>query len=67
MIYGYSKKGSLKDAQKLEYEMKEKGLDVDVFTYTSLTHGHCVSGKVDDALALFNEMPRSNAAPNVVT
>ncbi|RWR95156.1 Pentatricopeptide repeat-containing protein [Cinnamomum micranthum f. kanehirae] len=36
MIDGYSKKGSLEDAQKLKDEMKGEGIGCGCFTYTSL-------------------------------
>jgi pentatricopeptide repeat protein len=67
MIDGYIKKGSIREAERIKKEMEKKGLVPDMYTYASLFHGHCVSGKLDVAQKLFEEMKQKGAnKPNVV-
>ena len=47
--------------------MEKKGTVPDVNTYTSLIHGHCVHGKLDVAVKLFEEMKDKVVGPTVVT
>ena len=47
-------------------EMSEKGLVVDVISYTSLIAGFYKIGHMNKAWVLFNEMSRNNHLPNAV-
>ncbi|KAK6942788.1 Pentatricopeptide repeat [Dillenia turbinata] len=48
-IYG---KGRIEGAQKIIDEMECVKLMPDVYTYTSIIHGECIIGKIDEALKL---------------
>ncbi|KAK4345732.1 hypothetical protein RND71_035908 [Anisodus tanguticus] len=68
LLAGYCKVGNfLKQKRYDERRFKDCHDVPDVYTYTSYVHRECISGKVDAALNLFNEMPIKGLVPDVVS
>lgn len=55
------------EAQKLERDMRERGLLPDVFTINTIINGLCKQGRMKLAIDCFVEMHRSGLQPDIVT
>ncbi|EPS61263.1 hypothetical protein M569_13534, partial [Genlisea aurea] len=68
MINGLCKEGRLTDATMLWKSMLVKGLSLDTVAYSSMVHGFCNAGLVNQGLNLLDEMlSSSDARPDAVT
>ncbi|KAJ0763338.1 putative tetratricopeptide-like helical domain superfamily [Helianthus annuus] len=54
-------------AMKVVSEVQEKGLNLDVFYYSSLIMGFIKQGDLQSAFQFFDEMQVRNIRPNIVT
>ncbi|MCD7460062.1 hypothetical protein HAX54_042762 [Datura stramonium] len=59
--------GNMNEAQKLERDMRERGLLPDVFTINTIINGFCKQGRMKFAIDSFVEMQRSGLQPDIVT
>ncbi|CAO2835504.1 unnamed protein product [Amaranthus hypochondriacus] len=67
LISGYSSKGMLEDAQRLFYQMEDKGIEPDIVTWNSLLFAYSLKGRVKDALVVIEKMKLLGVKPNVVS
>ena len=52
---------------KLKDEMVENGVMLNVVTYSTIVHGLCNTGQMEDTTGFFNEMLNKGLSPNVVS
>ncbi|KAI3914093.1 hypothetical protein MKW92_052202 [Papaver armeniacum] len=70
LISVYAKDRLLDEALELKWLMVEKGIGLDVFTYTTLLSGFeraGIPGKDEYAVRVFDEMKRDGCKPNICT
>ncbi|KAH7574631.1 hypothetical protein JRO89_XS03G0323700 [Xanthoceras sorbifolium] len=68
LIDGFCKDRNVLAAMKVFDEMKNQGVKVSLITYSSLINGLCACGKLDEAIALRNQMITcSGLKPDFIT
>ncbi|KAF6147141.1 hypothetical protein GIB67_036860 [Kingdonia uniflora] len=58
LIRGYCENGNMLEAFRLPDQMKSRGIALTVVTYSTLTHGLCAVGRVEEAKNFIDEMRR---------
>ncbi|XP_057988959.1 putative pentatricopeptide repeat-containing protein At1g12700, mitochondrial [Hevea brasiliensis] len=64
LIDGMCKAGRLNDAKELFFRHFEKGLQPNVYTYSTIIKGLCKEGLLDEAYKVFRGMEKSGCVPN---
>ncbi|KAK7251420.1 hypothetical protein RIF29_34602 [Crotalaria pallida] len=66
VIDGFCKSGNVDEANKIVAEM-EKRCKPDKLTYTILIIGHCMKGRMGEAIGIFDKMLTVGCAPDEIT
>ncbi|VFQ59068.1 unnamed protein product [Cuscuta campestris] len=67
VVDGLCKSGNLEQANAIAADMEEKGCHHDKITFTILILGHCMKGRMIDAVNIFNKMLTLGCAPDKLT
>ncbi|KAK9080032.1 hypothetical protein SSX86_001707 [Deinandra increscens subsp. villosa] len=67
VIDGFCKAGNVDEANLIVREMEEKRCKLDKITFTILIIGHCMKGRMVEAISLFDKMLIVGCAPDMVT
>ncbi|KAK1421035.1 hypothetical protein QVD17_23087 [Tagetes erecta] len=67
VIDGFCKAGNVDEANMIVKEMEEKRCKLDKLTFTILIIGHCMKGRMVEAIGLFDKMLILGCAPDSVT
>ncbi|KAL8211463.1 hypothetical protein R6Q57_005900 [Mikania cordata] len=67
VIDGFCKAGNVDEANMIVKEMEEKSCKLDKLTFTILIIGHCMKGRMVEAIRLFDKMLIVGCAPDSVT
>lgn len=66
VIDGYCKSGNIDEANAIVAEMEEK-CKLDKLTYTILIIGHCMKGRMPEAIGIFHKMLAAGCTPDDIT
>ncbi|KAJ0577314.1 putative tetratricopeptide-like helical domain superfamily [Helianthus annuus] len=67
VIDGFCKAGNVDEANTIVKEMEEKRCKLDKITFTILIIGHCMKGRMVEAISLFDKMLTLGCVPDLVT
>ncbi|KAF5803730.1 putative tetratricopeptide-like helical domain superfamily [Helianthus annuus] len=67
VIDGFCKAGNVDEANMIVKEMEEKRCKLDKLTFTILIIGHCMKGRMVEAIRLFDKMVLVGCVPDSVT
>ncbi|KAI3445678.1 hypothetical protein Pfo_002343 [Paulownia fortunei] len=67
VIDGFCKTGNVDEANTIVAEMEAKGCIHDKMTFTILILGHCMKGRMFEAIGMYNKMLSVGCAPDNIT
>ncbi|XP_016493446.2 pentatricopeptide repeat-containing protein At1g20300, mitochondrial [Nicotiana tabacum] len=67
LVHGWCRAGNISEAERVFHEMKEAGVQPNVYTYSIVIDALCRGGQITRAYDVFSEMIDSGCQPNAIT